>query len=107
MIIKETIAGKERLVVDFQEDIFISTFNQKLSLNVLLTLTDNTQEFMYNGKLDLEKDYAMDKMDFVSLDPKVVLRFKNPKSIRNMILLLEDAEKLLLDKLPKKKSRHG
>lgn len=107
MIENKIIQGKQRTYVEFNKDIFISTFDNKRGLDVLVTLTDNTDQFKEEGKLDLDKDYNTSKMTFESLDPQVMLKFTDPKSIRNMIVILQDAEKLLNSKLPKRKSTKG
>jgi hypothetical protein len=108
MITKREIAGKERIVVEFEKDIFISTFEVNTTLKVLLTLSDKTEQFRdNNGKLNLDKDYDMEGQTFESIDPGVVLEFSDTRSIRNMIEMLKDAEVLLENKQPKKKSRKG
>ena len=106
MIKNEVIAGKQRVVVNFNKDIFISTFNND-GLDVLISLTDDTEKYQINGKLDLDKDYYTSDNTLESLNPKVILKFNDPRSITNMILLLQDAEKLLSYKLPKRRTRHG
>ena len=107
MIENKEIVGKERVCISFDRDILISTFNNNSSLDVLVTLSDNTDNFKVNGKLDLDKDYDMEGQTFESIDPKVVMVFTEPKSIKNMIMILQDAEELLISKYPKTKTRKG
>jgi hypothetical protein len=106
MIKKIVIAQRERTVVEFEKDIFISTFNKLAGLKVLVTLSDKTEDFKGdNGKLDLDKDYDMKDQTIKSIDPEIILEFNDPKSIRNMIEILKDAEELLKYKLPKTRDR--
>ena len=107
MIENKEFAGKERICIGFEKDIFISTFNNGKTLDVLVTLSDNTDNFKENGRLDLYKDYDLSGHTFETIDPKVVMKFTDPKSISNLIVILKDAEKILESKYPKRKTRKG
>lgn len=100
MITNKEFAGKQRIIIECRKDIlFVHT--SVVNGTVLVSFCDT------QGTHDLEEYVSTEGKTWDELDPKVLLDFNNPKSISNLIDILQDAKKTLEENLPKKKDRKG